>query len=128
MTEDSSNKNKFDLEDRTAKFGGRVVKFSFKIEKNTVTIPIISQLVRAGTSIGAMYCEASDAESGKDFKHKISIAKKEAHETRYWLKTLIEILENDQLRKEAEELYQEAKELHLILNAIVNKINNKNKV
>ena len=67
---------KFDLEERTARFGENVVKFCKKIDKNSVTNPIISQLIRSATSVGANYCEADDAESRKDFKHKIGICKK----------------------------------------------------
>ena len=80
---------KYDLEERTAKFGEDIIKFAQKIPKNTITLPIISQLVRAGTSVGANYCEADDAELGKDFKHKIGICKKEARETKHWLRMVV---------------------------------------
>ena len=73
---------------------------------------LISQFTAAGTSIGANYCEADDAESKKDFRHKIGICKKEARETKYWLR-LIAISEPT-LRDPAATLWQEAKELHLI--------------
>lgn len=46
------------------------------------------QIQRSGTSIGANYSEACDAESKADFIHKLTIAQKEAHETIYWLKVL----------------------------------------
>ena len=70
------DKNKYNLEERTAKFGEEIIKFAKKIPKNSVTIPLITQLVKSGTSIGANYCEADDAESSKDFQHKIGICKK----------------------------------------------------
>ena len=60
----------YDLEERTAKFGENVIRFCKKIPRNIITNPMISQLVRAGTSVGANYSEADDAESGKDFKQK----------------------------------------------------------
>jgi len=67
-----NNKNpKYDLEERTAKFGEEVIKFANKIPKNPITISIIGQLVDAGTSVGANYCEADDAEPKNDFQHKI---------------------------------------------------------
>ena len=66
----------YDLEERTAKFAEEIIKFAKKIPVNRVTERIIPQLVGAGTSMGANYCEADDAESGKDFKHKIGICKK----------------------------------------------------
>ena len=87
------------------------------IPKNSVTLPLISQFVRSGTSIGANYCEADDAESRKDFKHKMGIAKKEARETKHWLRMVT--VAAPELEKEAKKLWQEAKELHLIFNAIV---------
>ena len=117
----------YDLEERTTKFAEEIIKFAKKIPKNSVTERIIPQLVGAGTSIGANYCEADDAESGKDFKHKIGICKKEARETKYWLR--ISATTVPELKDEARVLWQEAKELHLIFNSIVHKIKNKtNKV
>ena len=65
---EQSEKSAFDLEERTALFGEAVIRFAKKISKNPVSTPLISQLVRAGTSIGANYCEADDAVSKKDFK------------------------------------------------------------
>ena len=67
---------KYDLEDRTARFGENIIKFAKKIPKSPITIPLISQLVKAGTSVGANYCEADCAESKKDFEHKLGICKK----------------------------------------------------
>ena len=57
----------YDLEERTAKFGEEIIEFSKKIPRNPITISLISQLVRAGTSVGANYCEADDACSKKDW-------------------------------------------------------------
>ena len=79
----SPNDKKYDLEERTAKFGEKILEFASRLPKNPITLPIISQLVRAGTSIGANYCDADGAESKKDFKHKMGICKKEAKETKY---------------------------------------------
>jgi len=73
-----SKRRRYDLEERTARFGEKIIEFAKKIPRNPITIPIISQLVNAGTGVGANYSEADEAELGKDFKHKISIAKKEA--------------------------------------------------
>jgi four helix bundle protein len=115
--------NKYDLEERTSKFAEEIIEFAKKMPDNSVTRPIIPQLIKAGTSIGANYCEADDAESGKDFKHKIGICKKEARETKYWLKMISTA--TPELKGEAMNLWQEAKELNLIFNAITNKINSK---
>ena len=83
-----NSKKKYDLDERTAKFGENVIDLCKKVSKNPVTTPIISQLVRAGTSIGANYSEANGASSRKDFKNKIFISKKESIETKYWLRML----------------------------------------
>jgi len=118
------NRN-YDLEERTAKFGEEVIKFAKRIPRNEVSRPLIIQLVRSGTSVGANYCEADDAETGKDFKHKIGICKKESRETKHWLRMII--IACPELETEAKQLWQEAKELNLIFNAIVNKLKAKNK-
>lgn len=126
MSNDQNHKvvqKKFDLEERTAKFGENIIKFSSNIPKNPVSVPLIGQLVRAGTSVGANYCEADDAESGKDFKHKIGICKKEARETKHWLRMIAGAVPDS--KEEAKNLWMEAKELNLIFNSIVNKINKK---
>ncbi len=115
---------KYDLEERTANFGENIIKFAKKIPVNQVTQRTIPQLVGAGTAIGANYCEADDAESGKDFKHKIGIAKKEARETKFWLRIIATA--SSELKEEARTLWQEAKELHLIFNAISKKVSAKN--
>lgn len=115
--------NHFDLEERTAKFAENIVTFAKSLPKNEITKPIIVQLVRAGTSIGANYCEANDAESEKDFKHKIGICRKEAHETKYWLRIIKHAIPESST--EAQPLWQEAKELTLIFNASIKTVNKK---
>ena len=110
---------KFDLEERTARFGESVIAFAKKIPRNPVTLPLISQLVRSGTSVGANYCEADDAVSKKEFRNKIGTCKKEARETKYWLR-MIGGAEPD-MKEEARVLWQEAKELHLIFASILRK-------
>jgi four helix bundle protein len=117
MTNDKMTKNKYDLEERTAKFSEEIIKFAKKIPENSITKPLISQLVRSETSIGANYCEANDAESKKDFQHKIGISKKEARETMHWLRIMAAAA--PELREGARELWQEAKELNLIFNASI---------
>jgi four helix bundle protein len=116
MINESTIKRKYDLEERTARFGEEIIKFAKKIPKNSVTLPLINQLVKAGTSVGANYCEADNAESKQDFKHKIGICKKEARETKHWLR-MIEVAVPE-LKEEIKKLWQEAKELHLIFNKI----------
>jgi four helix bundle protein len=81
-----------------------------------VTEPIIVQLVRAGTSIGANYCEADDAGSRKEFLYRISICKRESRESKYWLRMTAAAA--PELKDEPRIHWQEAKELHLIFAAI----------
>lgn len=107
----------YDLEERTAVFGEAVIEYSLSVPANAVTNPIINQLVRAGTSIGANYCEADDAESKKDFRHKISLCRKEARETKYWCRMIAKAA--PLVKADARRLWREAKELHLIFVAIV---------
>ena len=85
----SKDSKKYDLEERTAKFSQRILRLCKVLSKDIVSSPVISQLVRSSTSIGANYCEANNAESKSDFKHKIGICKKEAKETVYWLRMVL---------------------------------------
>lgn len=86
--QNSKNKNKYDLVERTANFGKTVIVFVKNIRENNINKTIINQLIRSATSIGANYMEADCAESKKDFNHKIGICKKEAKETTHWLHML----------------------------------------
>lgn len=110
-------KRQYDLEERTARFGERIIDFARQLPENTITRPLIAQLVRAGTSIGANYSEADEANSKKDFANKIAIAKKETKETKYWLRLIAHTL--PACRDEARILWAEAQELNLIFAAIV---------
>jgi four helix bundle protein len=110
---------KYDLEERTAKFGEDIIEFTKELPKNIITIPIINQLLRAGTSIGANYCEAIGASSKKDFRNKIFICKKESQETKHWLRMITKAV--PECRDKAVKLWKEAKELTLIFNKIVSK-------
>lgn len=111
---------KYDLVNRVEIFGTTIISFSKLIPKNVINLPLISQFIRSGTSVGANYCEADDAESRKDYIHKVGIAKKEARETEYWLKMII--VAEPKLEEKAMKIYQEAKELNLIMNAIIRKL------
>ena len=115
----NSESKVYDLEERTGIFGENVIDFCKKIPKNEITKPLISQLVRSSTSVGANYCEADCAESRKDFEHKLGIAKKEAKESKHWLRMVARAA--PELRDEAKILWKESNELQLILIAIVKK-------
>ena len=119
MTNINNNK-KWDLEERTAKFGENIILFCKKVPKNPITIPLITQLVKAGTSVGANYCEADDAESKKDFRHKIGIVKKESRESKHFIRMIVVAV--PKLKEDGKPLWQEAKELNLIFNSIYKKV------
>lgn len=118
MSNDQKDK-KFDLEERTAKLGEDIIEFAKEVPKNVVTIPLISQLIKAGTSVGSNYCEADCAESRKDFEHKLGICKKEAKESKHWLRMIAKAV--PELNDEARKLWKEANELQLIFISIVKK-------
>ena len=105
-------KRAFDLEERTARFGEAIIAYCKKVPKNVVTIPLIGQLVKSGTSVGANYCEADDAVSKKEFRCKIGTCKKEARESKYWLRMIAAA--EEKVKEEGRVLWVEAKELHLI--------------
>lgn len=108
---------KYDLEERTAKFGEDIIEFAKSLERNEVNRSLISQIVRSGTSIGANYMEADGAESEKDFNHKIALCKKEAKETKHWLRMIAKANPHKEL--DCQKLWQEAKELALIFSSIL---------
>jgi four helix bundle protein len=114
--DDDGKKPAYDLEERTAKFGESVIEFCRQVPEDSVTRPLISQVVRSATSVGANYCEADDAVSRKEFMNKIGTCKKEAKETKFWLRMLVKAV--PKLRDKAIPLWQEAKELLLIFAAI----------
>lgn len=78
----------YDLEERTGKFGEEVIVFLKPIYLDPITRPIVTQLVRSATSVGANYMEANQAESKKDFYHKVRISQKEASEAKHWFRVL----------------------------------------
>jgi len=117
--ENSPREGRFDLEERTGRFGEAVIVFAKGVPRNLVTASLISQVVRSATSIGANYLEANDAESKKDFRHKIGLCRKESKETKHWLRMIAAA--EPSLRDKAAVQWQEAKELNLIFGAILRK-------
>ncbi|OQB06676.1 MAG: hypothetical protein BWY19_00024 [bacterium ADurb.Bin212] len=112
----ANDKNKYDLEDRTEKFGEDIIKLCKKIKITIYTEPLIKQLIRSGTSVGANYMEANGACSKKDFCNKIYICKKESQESKHWLKMLISATCNH--HDEISQLLGEAQQLSMIFHKI----------
>ena len=76
------------LKTKSFDFSLRIVKLFQYMQKTKKEYVLSNQLLRAGTSVGAMVREAEYAESKSDFIHKLSIAQKEINETNYWLELL----------------------------------------
>jgi four helix bundle protein len=114
-----SESPKYDLEERTALFGEAVIDFAKQIPMNQITRSLVDQVVRSSTSVGANYCEADDASSKKEFRQKIGYCRKEARETKHWIRMIVKAV--PELRDQAAPLWQEAKELHLIFATILRK-------
>jgi four helix bundle protein len=108
----------YDLEDRTLKFAKDVISFVRNTNQDIVNSEIIKQLVRASGSVGANYIEANESLGKKDFIFRIKICRKEAKESRYWLKL---IKYHDSQEEENKKLIQEATELMKIFGAILEK-------
>ena len=115
--------NHYNLEERTAVFSEGLIRFCKGIKETNISKPIINQLIRSGTSMGANYCEANNASSKKDFQNKIFICKKEAQETKYWLRVLSTCC--PEKTEELKRLWKETQELTMIFQKIVNSLRDK---
>ena len=109
---------KYDLEERTAKFGEDIIVFVKSMKKNVIVLPLIQQLIRSATGIGANYYEANQASSKRDFVSKIYISKKEANETKYWLRMLSKA--DEKVEEICLKYLKEVQELILIFSKIIN--------
>lgn len=116
VREEPETKRPYDLEERTARFGEAVIDFAKEIQQNAVTNRLISQLIGAATSVGANYVEADDAVSKKEFLKNIGTCRKEARETKHFLRMIVRAV--PELKPQARTLWTEAKELHLIFSKI----------
>jgi len=102
MTE-TGNSKPYDLEDRTLAFAKKVREFVKKLPKTIANIEDIRQLVRASGSVGSNYIEANESLGEKDFVMRIRICRKEAKESRFWLR-LVGTGSKTDLEKERKEL------------------------
>jgi four helix bundle protein len=116
MAEDGDARR--DLEDRTYEFARRVRAFVRTLPRTVCNCEDVKQLVRASGSVGANYIEANESLSKKDLVMRLKIARKEAKESRYWLR-LIYTGDRAELDRARDELVQESTELMNILGAIV---------
>lgn len=118
MDKDPNVKPNYDLEERTFQFA-KNVRLSLKhIDKTLANVEDCKQLVRASGSVGANYIEANEALSKKDFQMRIKICRKEAKESVFWIRLLIEVNDN-KYNELLGDLFQEATELKKIFSAIL---------
>ena len=109
---------KYDLEDRTYYFARDCRLLVKKLKMDVTNIEGSKQLVRSSGSVGANYIEANESLSKKDFLYRIKVCRKEAKESKYWLKLLKAMNKNNQ--NNIIELQNEADELKRIFSSILN--------
>jgi four helix bundle protein len=108
----------YDIRERTFIFSVRVIKWVRTLKRDWVMEISAKQLIGSATSVGANIEEADGAESIKDKIHKWAIARKEARESRFWVRTLIA---DGFESPEAQALVQESAELINILSTLIKK-------
>ncbi|MBW1678085.1 MAG: four helix bundle protein [Deltaproteobacteria bacterium] len=111
----------YDLEDRTFAFAKNVRAFVKKLRKTIANIEDAKQLIKSSGSVGANYIEANEALSKKDFVMRIKICRKEAKESRYWLKLIDTTDGQPEQENDRKDLVQESTELMNIFGAILTK-------
>jgi four helix bundle protein len=116
----NNDQKQYDLEDRTFRFARDIRVFVKGLPRNICNLEDGKQLVRASGSVGANYIEGNEALSKKDFQLRIKICRKEAKESRYWLK-LVDTGENKSLEADRMNLIAESTELMKIFAAILHK-------
>lgn len=109
----------YNLEERTYVFARACRKLVKSLPKTISNVEDGRQLVRSSGSTGANYIEANEKLGDRDFLMRAKIARKEAKESHYWLKFLLDM--NPSSKEIIEELKTEALEIKKILSAIINK-------
>ncbi len=113
-----TNLTKYDLEERTLNFAKSTRDFVKKIPLTITNIEDGKQLIRSSGSVGANYIEANESLSKKDYYHRVRICRKEAKESKYWLKLLF-LGQDLSSQNERERLIQESFKLTRIFGAIL---------
>jgi four helix bundle protein len=114
------NSKRYDLEDRTFRFAKDTTLFVKQLPKNISNLEYGKQVVDASGSVGANYIEANESLSKKDFIMRIKICRKEAKESAYWLRLIVET-NNEECGQEGKKLLDEAIELKKIFSSILAK-------
>lgn len=116
---DQPVERQYDLGERTARFCENVIQFVKTVKLTAITAPLVEQLIRSSSSIGANYGEADEAGSKKEFRYRISLCKREAKESKHWLRMLAAAVPES--KDQGRLLWKEANELTLIFAAIYRK-------
>jgi four helix bundle protein len=117
---ENQNSKRFDLEDRTFQFAKSVALYIKELPKSVSNLEYSRQVVDSSGSVGANYIEANEALSKKDFVMRIKICRKEAKESAYWLRLIVET-NDEKWKQEGQKLLNEASELKKIFSSILTK-------
>ncbi len=118
MTKREEDSKQYDLEERTFAFAQRVRAFVRGLKRTICNMEDGRQLIRSSGSVGANYIEANEALSKKDFRMRVRISRKEAKESKYWLR-LIDTAGDDRQDQEKHWLIGEAMALVKIFSSIL---------
>ena len=118
--DENQNFKQYDLEERTFQFAKNVALYVKQLPKNVSNIEYGKQVVRASGSVGANYIEANESLSKKDFIMRIKICRKEAKESAYWLRLIVET-NDEKYKQEGMTLHDESIELKKIFSSILAK-------
>ena len=114
------NKKQYDLKDRIFKYIIDTLNYLDKLPRTYVNRVIVGQCTRSVTSIGANFEEADSAHTKKDFAYKMEVVRKEAKETRFWLK--VSLVKNPSVSSHiCESLRDECLQLIKIFSTIIKK-------
>jgi four helix bundle protein len=114
----TQNPKQYDLEDRTFEFAKNIALYVRKLPRNISNLEYGKQAVDASGSVGANYIEANEALGKKDFLMRIKICRKEAKESAYWLRLIIETNDKE-FAQDGFRLLNEAVELRKIFSSIL---------
>jgi four helix bundle protein len=117
----SERENKFDLDERTFRFALRIRKLVGAYDWSREQRSDIQQVLRSSGSVAANYTEANNPISSADFAHRLKISRKDASESRLWLRLLGETSSDEAQKSALRDLYREADELVRIFTSILRK-------
>jgi len=120
MTKIPMTKIHYDLEERSFEFTKNVTIFCRGLPQSVSNLEYRKQVIKSSGSVGANYIEANESLSKKDFLLRIKICRKEAKESAYWLKLIIET-NSEEYKKIGQTLLNESIELKKIFSSIIKK-------